>query len=88
VLISQYQEVLNAIRVPEHINNISFEFSIFISDTPLVTLFLKNNVITERTGIINQEIENGTRVRNNWDEISDNPNPKAPPMPTNSTKSI
>ena len=62
---SQYQEVLNAMSVPEHINNRSFEFSIFTSDTPVVTPFLKYDTITERTGIINQEIENGKSVRNN-----------------------
>ncbi|CAB4762456.1 unannotated protein [freshwater metagenome] len=62
---SQYQEVLNAIRVPEHIKNMSFEFSFFTSGTPVVTPFLKYDTITKKTGIINQEIENGIRERNN-----------------------
>ncbi|CAB4537507.1 unannotated protein [freshwater metagenome] len=62
---SQYQEVLNAISVPEQINNTSFEFSIFTNNTPVVKPFLKYDAITKKTGIINQEIENGKRVRNN-----------------------
>ena len=88
VLTSQYQEVLKAIRVPEKTNQRSFGACSLASETRNEDPFRICNTNKDKTGRISHEIENGTKVRNSCDEISDSPNPKAPPIPTNSTKSI
>ena len=74
--------------VPENINKRSFGACIFASETRNEDPFRIRNTTKDKTGKISHEIENGTKVRNSCDEMSDSPNPKAPPMPMNSTKSI
>ncbi len=74
--------------VPEKTNKRSFGVCSFASETRNDDSLRIRNTTKDKTGKISHEIENGTKVRNSWDEMSDSPNPKAPPMPTNSTKSI